>query len=601
MATKLGATVGAAGTYFKVWAPHASAVEALVQHGEGEWDYHVPPGVIPLTKSGEYFEGTSPLAGPNDIYRFRLTNGATVFEAIDPAARDTVTSWNYFGLENNSNAGIIQAPIDFTWSPFRTPAFEDFVIYQLHVGSFAGRNDGVPLTVASFDDVRTKLDYIAALRFSAIELLPVQEFAADRSWGYNPALYFALESAYGSPDDLRQLVDAAHQRGLAVIFDVVYNHVGPADNSLWEFDGYDNEGGIYFEGGQQTPWGRGPALWKSEVQEFFYQNARMYFEEYAADGLRFDVTTQMNGNDLAQVVARVRAEFPNKYLIAEHLPADPWITTSGQFHATWQSSVHHECQRALAGQDPVNKVLGTLGWDGFQHSWNLVRYVAGSHDDVGDQENGDAEHGLSSWDARHRYLIDQLGGREDWTARAKVRLAWALNATMPGTPLAMMGTECLMAAPNVAWGYWHDGADLHGDHRFDWSIAGDGIGWGMRNLVRDANAVHFAFPALRSETLSVTHRDDDNRVVAFKRWNNSGSVVLTILNLGDRTFDSQSYGVRTGEQPGRWRQVLCSQDAAYGGWDGAGNAYSEPSTQANSMLYLNVPKWSVVVMALQSA
>ena len=178
---------------------------------------------------------------------------------------------------------------------------------------------------------------------------------------------------------------------------------------------------------------------------------------------------------------------------------------------------HHETQRALAGQDPVHKIRDVLGWDGYDHPWNLVKYTLGSHDDIGDLQEGDAEDGLINWDRRHRYLVDQLGGRDDWTARAKCRLAWALNVAMPGTPMLFMGSECLQAAPQVGWGYWHDGHDRHGDHRFDWTIAGDPLGMQMRRLVGAANAVRWANPALRADSLDITHEDHDNQVLAFAR------------------------------------------------------------------------------------
>jgi 1,4-alpha-glucan branching enzyme len=144
--------------------------------------------------------------------------------------------------------------------------------------------------------------------FNCIQPLPIHEFAGDRSWGYNPASFFSPESSYGSPFNLARLVDAAHRTGLAVIFDVVYNHAGPGDNVLWAYDGYDVDGGIYFEGGQMTSWGRGPAWQKPEVQDFFYQNARMFLEDYHADGLRFDATTQINGSYLKLMIDRLRRD-----------------------------------------------------------------------------------------------------------------------------------------------------------------------------------------------------------------------------------------------------------------------------------------------------
>jgi 1,4-alpha-glucan branching enzyme len=580
---------------FNVWAPHAGNLDVLVQSGT-EWDYTSEGRRYPLTKNQEgYWNGKFQGIAAGEIYRYEIKNNGSRFFTIDPASRDTVHSWNYFGIENNRNASIIQPEISFNWNDYNTPGFENFLIYQTHVGSFVGRNDEFNKRIGTFRDFTSKLGYIKSMNFTAIQLLPIQEFAAERSWGYNPALFFSLESVYGEPDDLRFLVNEAHKQDLAVIFDVVFNHAGPQDNSLWQFDGYGINGGIYFEGGQMTSWGQGPAWWKPEVQDFFYKNACMYFDEYNADGLRFDSTTQINGNHLAVVIGRLREKYPDKYLIAEHLPAHPWITTAGNFCATWNADAHHECQRALSGSDSVNRILRILGWDGFDRPWNLVKYTLGSHDDNGDQENGNAERGLSDWDSRHRYFVDLFGGRNNWHARAKSRLAWALNIAMPGTPLMFMGSECCMASPHVSWGYWHDGDDMRGDHRFNWAAAGDPNGIEMRNLVSDSNAVRLGNDAMRSETLDITHVDHANNIIAFKRWSNNDNIILTIVNLGETSFENHSYGVGTG-QDGYWDQVLCTQDSRYGGWEGAGNAYYRPVTQADGRIYLNIPKWSVLLM-----
>jgi 1,4-alpha-glucan branching enzyme len=593
---RLGATLTPSGCRFRVWAPHARCVAVLIQDGP-YWELGDTIIRQGLVRDGDFWTATVHGARAWQLYRYEITtpDGATL-ERLDPAARDVVSSDLTRRDPASRNGSIIQGDWAVDWAPFRTPAFENFLIYQFHVGSFAGRNDHLNKDQATFLDVESKLDDIRDLGFNAIQPLPVHEFAWDRSWGYNPASFFAPESAYGSPYNLAHLVDQAHRRGLAVLFDVVYNHAGPGDNALWAYDGFDHEGGIYFEGGRMTDWGRGPAWWKREVQDYFYQNARMFLEEYRADGLRFDVTTQIDGTQLAIVVDRLRRDFPDKYLIAEHLPDHPWITTAGRFAATWCARSHHECQRALAGQDPLDKVKSFLGWDGYDHAWNLVKYPLGSHDDIGDQENGDAEHGLSSWDSRHRYLVDQLGGRDDWHARAKCRLAWALAATMPGTPMMFMGSECHMASPHVSWGYWHDGPDLRGDHRFNWSVAGDPVGVEMRRLVAAANAIRWQNPALRADSLSIPHEDHDNQVLGFLRAGDN--VVLVVVNLGERNFSDHAYGVRTGGQLGRWTQILCTQDADFGGWDGAGNAFYQPWTQPDGHVYINLPKWSLVAFRL---
>jgi 1,4-alpha-glucan branching enzyme len=603
---RVGAFLAADGCFFRVWAPNATRVTVLIQDPPA-WEFAEPGTEQDLEESGGYWSGTVPGVTAGKLYRFRIENSdangaeASPLHRLDPAARDVRHSGLLGDPTTSDNGSVVLGTDPYPWADFTPPRFENFIIYQFHVGTFAGRNDEFAKDWATFQDVESKLGYIRELGFNCIQPLPVHEFAADRSWGYNPASFFAPESSYGTPDELRHLVDAAHRQGLAVIFDVVYNHAGPGDSVIWQFDGYANSvggepgGGVYFEGGQMTSWGQGPAFQKPEVQDFFYQNARMFLEEYRADGLRFDATTQINGVHLAQVVGRLRQDFPDRYLIAEHLPDHPWITTDGGFCATWDADSHHEAQRALQGQDPVNKVKSFLGWSGYADSWNLVKYTMGSHDDVGDDRNGNAKDGLTNPDARHRYLIDQLGGRGDWHGRARCRLAWALNAAMPGTPMMFMGSECLMAAPNVAWGYWHDGQDANGDHRFDWSIAGDATGMEMRRVVAAANAVRWQNPALRAGSLSVPHEDYTNQVLAFTRQLD-GNLLLVVVNLGENSFGGYGYGVRTGGHQGQWTQVLCSQDAAYGGWDGAGNAFHEPWTQGDGNVYINLPRWSVVIL-----
>lgn len=594
----VGAHLNGSVCSFTVWAPNASDVSVLIQK-KAAWSSDNDTVAMNLANSGGgYWTGLVPDIVAGNLYRYEITSSGHRFQRLDPAARDVLHSGLTRYFPDSENASIVVPTGRYNWSSYRTPRFENLIIYQLHVGSFAGFNDGLEKEIATFSDIVSKLPYISGMGFNAIELLPIQEFAMNRSWGYNPAAFFAPESAYGSPEELKQLVDAAHRQGLAVIFDVVCNHAGPGDNVLWEYDGYSNGGGIYFEGGEWTDWGRGPAWHKREVQDFFFENGVMYLKEYNGDGLRFDVTTQINGNYLKKVVGRLKNEYPEKYLIAEHLPAHPWITTIGNFDATWFARSHHELQRALAGDNSVARIKSILGWDGYENSWNLVKYTMGSHDDIGDQQNGNAEKGLANWDSRHRYLVDQFGGRENWKARAKCRLACGLNVTIPGTPMMFMGSECHMASPFVAWGYWHDGPDNNGCHRFNWDAAGDTIGKEMRKLVLAANNLRWNNPALRSESLRITHEDVHNRILAFKRWSGD-NLLLVVVSMSDCNFKNHQYGLSTEGQYGQWTQVLCTQDTAFGGWEGAGNAYYEPWTQRNGRIYINVPKWSVIVFRLK--
>jgi 1,4-alpha-glucan branching enzyme len=588
----IGAVLQGAGSLVRVFAPNATSLRVY-----GDWNgWNEATAVDLAAAGGDFWEGH--VAGLVAGGRYELLvgrGGTSVNRRLDPAARDTDNS----SLDNWHNMSHV---VDTTqaWSPFNTPAFDDLILYQCHVGSFSGYRDGHVAQggVASFDQLRTKLDYVRDLGFNALALLPVQEFRFDRSWGYNPSFYFALESAYGRPADLRALVDACHQRGLAVIFDVVFNHISDEDSSFSHFDERPDRTGDSYLGthpSYRTDWGWAPAFWRQGIRDFFVANIEMYLGEYNGDGLRFDATTAMErarglGNDgwefMQHLTWEAKRLFPGKYLIAEHLPDHESILSSAGFHATWTAEPFYQMKGALKGEDPVGNIEGLIGnafgpGRSYTYSWSTITYTMGSHDQCGNLDNGRDD---------KRHFVARFGGRGNWYARAKARMAWALNAASKGTPMLFMGSECHLD------GYWHDGPDLNGDHRFDWSIAGDSIGMSMRRLVQAANQTRWDHPALRNGGLEVTQRDPSG-VIAFKRWNNSGDVVLVVVNASDTSYTGTSYGVATG-QAGRWQQILCSQDAWFGGWHGSGNAFYDPWTQADGRIYINVPQWSVTMFRL---
>lgn len=580
----------ASSSFVRVWAPNARAVDVIGAFSSWTADSHTSLTARP----DGFWEGVIQGLAADGEYEFLITKGDDIVKhRMDPAARDTHDS----DLGNRQNRSIV-VDVHQPWSNFQTPPFDDLIIYQCHVGTFAGRHDGVAVqdNVACIDDVTQKLDYIRQLGFNAIELLPVQEFRANRSWGYNPAFYFALESAYGRPVDFRAFVDACHTRRLAVLFDVVYNHISDEDSSFYHFDEAVADDKDSYLGSHRTQWGTAPAFWKPAIKDFFLANMGMYLSEYNGDGLRFDATRAIedakgldaDGWGFMQYLTQMGKQlFPGKYLVAEHIPDHETIVSSAGFHATWIGDCSDRLREALNGWDPVGKIEAILGNSfgpgrDYGYSWNTVKYLLGSHDQCGDLNGGR--------DGKCHF-VERFGGRDNWHARAKSRMAWALNVAVKGTPMLFMGNECHMR------GYWHDCCDADGDHRFDWSIAGDWIGMGMRYLVQAANQVRSDHIALRNGHLEVTHRDYDNGVIAFKRWNDGGDLVLVVVNASETTFGDHSYGVRAG-QGGKWSQILCSQDAWFGGWDGAGNAYYEPYTQPDGKVYINVPKWSVTMFRL---
>ena len=580
---------------FRVWAPNASGVQVLI-------DY--PSGLEVFNLAAE--DGTSNWsadqipAAANLTYQYKITtrvgpdnNTSQPWLRTDARALQVESS-------DASSKGYIVAPFAAA-QPFTTPAFENFLIYQLHVGSFSGHNDGLtnPTPTSTFVNAIPKLDYIRALGFNAIELLPISDFRADLHDGagesYGPSDMFASENLYAtSPDravaELQQLIEAAHSKGLAVILDVVYNHAGISNNRYWQYDGNcsgDNgiRGGIYFVHGYHTPWGEGFALWQREVKDFILDNARMYLRDYKVDGLRFDAAQAIQADALAQIVNTLRSEHPDKYLIAEYNGHDSGTSPSGWhdpfgelgFCATWDLSSPWDCFDLLQGNDPAGKLLQRIGNFSDPNPWHSINYLTGSHDQIfpGDNRAG-------------CYITQRFGGRLDGLARAKARLAWALNVTLPGTPMLFMGTEGHLD------GFWDPVVGTGYDHRLNWLEIGNDLGAPMQRMVADINHLRWTHPALRSSYGLVTHTDRQNGVVAFKRYNMEGDILLIVVNAGDGQWKSNQYGVSLGGDSGFWGEIFNSQAPLYGGVDTVGNPGSAIEARDDN-LWLNLPSWGVLV------
>ena len=227
----MGAIPHEAGTMFRVWAPHAQAVFVTGTFDDWATDRTA------LARDGDGTSGTwsADVAGvrPGDEYRFTIRTADGDLSRMDPYARHVTSS------VGNS---IVYDAAEFDWEDdqFQMPAWNDLVIYELHVGTFAATDD----LRGSFDSARGRLTYLQRLGVSAVQVMPPFEFAGDISWGYNPSHLFAIESGYGGPDAFKRFIRDAHAHGIAVIVDVVYNHLGPSDLDLWRFDGWsEGDGG----------------------------------------------------------------------------------------------------------------------------------------------------------------------------------------------------------------------------------------------------------------------------------------------------------------------------------------------------------------------
>jgi 1,4-alpha-glucan branching enzyme len=253
----------------------------------------------------------------------------------------------------------------------------------MHIGTFNVKESGHPGT---FESAIEKFPYLNELGINAIELMPVSEFQGDFSWDYNPSHPFAIESIYGGPDAFKRFVKAAHKHGIAVIVDVVYNHFGPSDLDLWQFDGWSENGtgGIYFYNDRrsQTPWGETrPDYGRGEVRQYLRNNAMMWFEEYRADGLRWDMTIYIESidgsgnnplNDIPEgwslmqwVNAEIQRLFPGKISVGESFRNNAWVTKDvgaggAGFNAQWDADFVHPVRQAIIAHDYVLRLLPAL-------------------------------------------------------------------------------------------------------------------------------------------------------------------------------------------------------------------------------------------------
>lgn len=265
-------------TRFRVWAP---AVDRL----HLELDRESRRESIPMTNAGDgYFVTHVEHCPPGTLYQYRLPEGRL---RPDPASR--------FLPEGVHGRSQVVAPDAYRWndSAWKGVAREDLVVYEAHVGAWTAEG--------TYRAAIGRLDELAELGVTAIELMPLAQAAGVRNWGYDGVALFAPNFAYGTPDDLRKFVDAAHQRGLAVLVDVVYNHFGPEGNYWGEF-------GPYLSERHSTPWGAAPnfdGAGAEPLREFFVANAAYWIEEFHFDGLRIDAAQCIRDESPRHILAEI--------------------------------------------------------------------------------------------------------------------------------------------------------------------------------------------------------------------------------------------------------------------------------------------------------
>ena len=543
----MGAIITDGGVAFRVWAPHADSV--AVTGDFNEWSITADP----LGDEGNgFWYGFVEGATAGQEYKFHLTNGEQELDRIDPYAMQ---------VTNSVGNGVIydHAAYDWEGETAHCPPHHQMVIYEMHVGSFAPSDDGV----GGFHDVIEQLDYLQELGVNTLQIMPVAEFAGDQSWGYNPAHIFAVESAYGGPDAFKTLIKTAHSRGFAVILDVVYNHFGPSDLDLWQFDGWgeNGKGGIYFynDDRSSTPWGdTRPDYGREEVRRFIHDNAMMWLREYHVDGLRLDMTPYMRsvhggGFELEEgfglmrwITDSLRSQYPGRISIAEDLHGHDRIVGTEDhgagFHAQWDAEFVHPVRHAITAMTDEERSLSSIA-EAISHNYDgdpfrRVVYTE-SHDEVA---NGSA---------RVPHEIDPENA-DGWFAQKRSTVGGALVMTSPGIPMIFQGQEAL------------EGGWFSDDDPLDWDRIKrfEGITKLYKTLIDLRLNRGGVTRGLTGRGLNVYHVNEEDNVIVFQRWmdHGAGDDVVVVVNLSTNTYTDYRIGMPHG---GLWKLRFNSDAKLY--------------------------------------
>ncbi len=565
------------GTAFRVWSPARTV--AHVRGAFNGWST-----TDPMTKTGEYFAVHVPEAHVGQMYKYFFQNSAW---NTDPRARRLNPGDNY-------NAFILD-PDSYDWQvdDFDVPDFEEMVVYQLHVGTFAGRNDpyGTESFPAGFAEVTERADYLAELGINVVMLNPITEFPYDYSAGYNPVTAWSPEWIYGTPDELKAMVDALHERGIAVIHDIVWNHLSYSDNFLWDYDGTQ----IYFDDpAVETPWGSQPDFDREGVRDYYVESAFSWLEEFRMDGFRMDATSYMNiapqeasGWSLMQ---RLNDEMDrraaDKVCIAEQLPDNSWVTRptslagagfDSQYYDEFTDRLRDEIFDAASGDPEMWKIRNIINGGGQYLDGRYVTNYVELHDECWPSSGGQ----------RMVRTIDTTAPHDDVWAKGRAKLAQGLVLTSPGIPAMIMGTE------------WLEDTDFGTDseNRIDWSKKSTYAG--IFDYFRDVITLRTSTAALRADAgHDVFHLNESSNVLAFQRWDGSGGLIVVVANFSNTDYSSYRIGLPSG---GNWTELVNSQDAAYMG-SGTTNpgtlvAESTPYDGFSNSIQLSVPAMGLLILS----
>jgi maltooligosyltrehalose trehalohydrolase len=537
------------GVHFRVWAPNVQTLAVSVGGG-----------VFPMTREGEDFQVLLPYAQPGQTYSLVLDEAK---ERPDPVSRSQPQ-----GVHGPSE---IIDPDAFVWSDKQWKGLDlsQYIVYELHTGTFTPEG--------TFESVIRKLPYLKDLGITAIELMPVAEFPGRRNWGYDGVDLFAPHSGYGGPDLLKKLVNACHRAGLAVVLDVVYNHVGPEGNYLGEF-------GPYFTDSYRTPWG--PAInfdgpGSDGVRQFVIDNALYWLTEYHIDALRLDAIHGIYDFSALPILPELAERFHQQ---AETLERYAWLIAESDLNdvrviqprsiggygldAQWNDEFHHALTSYLTNArrgflasfgrlaDIQKAVSEGFVYDGIYSHYRRRRFGTSSKDLPGNK--------FVVFIQNHDQIANTTQGMRlsELVSIDEFKLATTLLLCSPYLPLLFMGEEFAETAPflyftshldpslarMVTEGRRREYAEFEVSAEFfdpqapatfekskiTWELLDDASHQSILSFHRELIALRKSWPCLSNcrKDLTRVEIDEDKQILRMERNDPAGSRALLVCNFG---------------------------------------------------------------------
>jgi maltooligosyltrehalose trehalohydrolase len=582
----VGAQVTTEGVVYRVWAPKHQQVRVVVGAAGEDTRY------VSLERDADgFFTGRDEHGRAGDLYWYQLDASL----APDPASR-----FQPQGVESSSR---VIDPAAYRWESegWQRPPLRGRVIYELHVGAFT--------RAGTFRAAIPRLEALADLGVNTIELMPIGDFAGRWNWGYDGVMLFAPARCYGTPDDLRALIDAAHARGIAVVLDVVYNHLGPVGNVLRMYSD------SYFHPSRVNPWGDSlnfDDAGSAPVRQFFLQNACHWLDEYRFDGLRLDAVHAIEDASAVPIAAEIAqaAHARGAFVIAEDERNDAAIVRSRDaggwgLDGLWADDFHHSVRVALTGQREAHFMNYRGGLDEWVETLRGGWFYRGQHFPGWKRSRGTDPGGLGP--EQFIYCIsnhDQVGNRPLGDRLSAVitpeayRAASMLICLVPYTPMLFMGQEWAAGTPFPFF------TDFPGElgqriaaHRvrefesreaqypaeliarmpdpqaeatfhsakLDWAEREQPPHAGVLALYRECLRIRSAYPIFQSAPRECWRAEAVGKALLAVRWSEPGGDWLLLVTLAAARQDAGGDPFAVPAAGRQWQVVVASNEPRFGG------------------------------------